>query len=157
MRLRMLILLVLPLMAGGAGDAELDRATLKGLNSFGVVIDRLDPALEQNGITRDVLQSRLSDRFERAGLKVSNGTPEFVGLRITEVRGGRGPYAASLTIGFYQPVLLVRDHNIKTATQTWEVETILLAEPKQLFRASMNSVDELADRFVAAYRSVNPK
>ena len=63
----------------------------------------------------------------------------------------------SITIGLYQPVVLVRDAKVRTATQTWEVETILMADPKQLFRASMESVDELADRFVAAFRSVNPK
>jgi hypothetical protein len=32
-----------------------------------------------------------------------------------------------------------------------------MAEPKVLYDASMTSVDELTDRFVAAYQSVNPK
>ena len=78
-------------------------------------------------------------------------------MRVTSVRGGRGPYALSLTIGLYQPVILSRDKNTRTATQTWEVETILIADSKQLYRATMETVDELADRFVSAFRSVNPK
>jgi hypothetical protein len=51
--------------------------------------------------------------------------------------------------------MLVRDRNIKTATQTWEVETISLADTKQVYRAAMDSVDELASRFVSAWRSAN--
>jgi hypothetical protein len=73
------------------------------------------------------------------------------------VRANRGPFAVAVTLGAYQPVLLARDRNTKTATQTWEAETVLLAEPKQLYRATMDSVDELAAGFIAAYRSVNPK
>jgi hypothetical protein len=36
------------------------------------------------------------------------------------------------------------------------VETVLMAEPKLLREASLASIDDLADRLVAAWRSVNP-
>jgi hypothetical protein len=62
-----------------------------------------------------------------------------------------------ISIGLYQPVVLSRDKNIKSVTQTWEVVTTLMAEPKALNEASMSSVDELTDRFVAAYQAANPK
>ena len=152
----MILLLALPVAIGGAGDAPLDRATLRGLKSLNVIIDPIDPELEKVGLTRDALQTRLSSRLRDGGIKVEDGANEFVGLRLLQVRNRRGPYAVALTIGLYQPVLLVRDQKIRTATQTWEVETILLAEPKQLERASLTSVDELAARFISAYRSVNP-
>ena len=76
---------------------------------------------------------------------------------MTDVRDNRGPFAVAITMGAYQPVVLARDKNVRTATQTWEVETVLLAEPKQLYRGAMDSIDELAARFVTAYRSVNPQ
>jgi hypothetical protein len=44
---------------------------------------------------------------------------------------------------------------VKTATATWEVDTIILADAKQVYRACMDSADELTGRFVTAYRSVN--
>jgi hypothetical protein len=53
--------------------------------------------------------------------------------------------------------LLIRNKEVKTATETWAVETVLMADPKVVNRETLNSLDELADRLVAAYRSANPK
>jgi hypothetical protein len=78
-----------------------------------------------------------------------------VGLRLTSVRAARGPFAIAASLGLYQPVTLVRDRTVKTATETWEVDTVVLADTKQVYRACMDSVDELAGRFVTAYRAAN--
>jgi hypothetical protein len=147
----------------GAGDAALDRATLRGIAAVNLVIDPVAEDLNKEGATADALLTRLEDKLREAGIKVDKNASEFVALRLTSVHGTRGrfnvgnpPYAVAATIGLYQPVMLVRDRNVKTATQTWEVETITLADAKQVYRASMDSVDELAGRFVTAWRSVNP-
>jgi hypothetical protein len=150
-------LVAIPAVTSGAGDAELDRATLRGLKAVGVVIDRIDPQLPKEGVTADVLQQRLANRLKAAGVPLVADAQEFVGIQVAAVRGNRGPYAISITIGLYQPVIVARDPKIRTATKTWEVETILMAEPKVVRDASMESVDDLADRFAAAWRSVNPK
>jgi hypothetical protein len=78
-----------------------------------------------------------------------------VALRLASVRAARGPFAIAVSIGLYPPVTLVRDRNLKTATQTWEVDAVMLADAKQVHRACMDSVDELAGRFLTTYRSVN--
>jgi hypothetical protein len=144
--------------AGGlpAGDAPLDRATLRGLKAVNIVLDRLDPELERAGVTAAAVSARLHEQLARAGIKTDPGAVEFLGMRVLQVRGGRGPYAVSLALGLYQPVLLVRDHNVKTATPTWGVETVLMADPKQVKEAALASVDELAASFAAAWRAVNP-
>jgi hypothetical protein len=156
-RLVAVLLFAFPVAIQGASDAALDRATLRGLRTINIVIDHLDAGLEKEGITESVLQARLMNKLQDAGIPVNQTASEFVALRVTPVRSGRGSWGLSIMIGCYQPVTLVRDKNLKTATQTWEVETILLADSKQLYRASMESVDELADRFVTAFRSVNPR
>lgn len=130
---------------------------MRGLKSVAIVIDRLDPELVRQGLTQAFLQSRLENRLHDAAIPLDKNAGEFVGLRVIHVRGGRGPYALCLSVGLYQPIQLVRDRNVRTATQTWEVETVLMAEPKQLMEASLSSIDELADSFVAAWRSVNPR
>lgn len=150
-------LLLLPPATRAAGDAPLDRATLRGLKGIGLVIDVLDPELEKLGVTRDALITRLLARLQGNRIRIDPGAAEFAGLRITAVRGNRGPFALALAFGLYQPVLLSRDHDLRTSTQTWEVETVLLADPKVLATACAESADELADRFAAAYRSVNPE
>ncbi|HWQ55477.1 MAG TPA: hypothetical protein VN442_17450 [Bryobacteraceae bacterium] len=140
----------------GAGDTPLDRSTLRGLKSFSVVVDRLDPELEGAGVTRDNLQARLTRRMETADITVDAKAPEFLGLRLMHVRRRRGPYAVCLTLAVYQPVTLVRDRQVKTATQTWELQTVLITDPKGLTDAIIRATDELLDGFVTAYRSTTP-
>jgi hypothetical protein len=154
--LPVLLLLLLPPATRAAGDAPLDRATLHGLKGVGVVIDVIDPDLQKLGITRDTMLNRLLARLPNNGISIDPGAAEFLGLRLTAVHASRGPFAVSMTIGLYQPILLSRDHDVRTATQTWEVETVLLAEAKVLPSACAETADDLADRFAAAYHSVNP-
>ncbi|HEY1496940.1 MAG TPA: hypothetical protein VGF49_20440 [Candidatus Solibacter sp.] len=149
------LLMAFVLPVGGAGDAALDRATLRGVKAVNVVIDPVAAEIQKEGARADVLRTRLEERLRDAGIPVDTAANEFVALRLTSVRAARGPLAIAATIGLYQPVVLVRDRNIKTATQTWEVETVVLADTKQVYRACMDSVDELAGHFVTAYRSVN--
>src|SRR5260370_24723201 len=157
---RMVLLLAIltqPLEVDAANDAPLERATLRGLPAVSVVIDTLDKELARENLTQDALQSRMEQRLRHAGIPLGKDANVFLGLRVTQVRARRGPVAVCLSIGLYQPVVLSRDNNIRSVTQTWEVMTTLMAEPKVLYAVSMTSVDELSDRFVAAYQSVNPK
>jgi hypothetical protein len=149
------LLAALALPLSGAGDAALDRATLRGVTAVHVVMDPVAPELERAGATANVLRSRLEERLRRAGVSIDPASTAFVALRLTSVRASRGPFAIAADIGLYQPVILSRDRNLRTATQTWEVETVILAEPKQVEEACTDSVDDLAGRFVTAYRSVN--
>jgi hypothetical protein len=142
-------------MAPGAGNGALDRATLKGLTAVNVVVDKLDDQIQAAGITASVVRARIEDRLRSANIPIDASKTDFVAVRMNGVRDKRGPFALAITLGAYQPVTLARDRNVRTATQTWEVETVLLAEPKQLYRAAMDTVDELTDSFVDAYRSVN--
>lgn len=151
-----LALLVFSPATYGAGDAPLDRETLRGLKALGVIIDTLDPQLEQEGLTTDTLQRQLETRLRTGGITVDKSAVEFLGLHISSARVKKGPYSLCLTIGLYQPVTLSRDKNIKTATQTWELGTLQIAQPKLLMHSSTAALEELADRFVNAWRSVNP-
>jgi hypothetical protein len=158
-------LVLLPFVAltlGGASDAPLDRATLRGLMAVNVVIDPVAPEIEKEGASADALRNRFEEQIRHAGISIDTNSREFVGLRVTAVRAVRRPlmngatFAIAATVGLYQRVTLVRDPSVHTATQTWEVETITLADSKEVQRACMDSMDELAGRFVTAYRSVNP-
>jgi hypothetical protein len=155
---RILLGVLLVVRLFGAADTPLDRSTLRGLKALNVVVDRLDPELANAGISPDALQARLTRRLETADIGVDPKAPEFLGLRIMHVRGAgrRGPYALCVTLGVYQPVTLVRAPQTKTATQTWEIQTVLMSDPKGLADSAVRAADELLDGFVVAYRSVNP-
>jgi len=150
-------LLLLPNPTNAAGDAPLDRATLKGLKEIGVVVDTIDPDLEKLGVTRGLVLTHMLARLSTDRINVDPSAHEFLGLRITAVRAGRGPFALSITVGLYQPVLLSRNHDLRTSTQTWEVESVVLVDPKILITACNESADDLLDRFAAAFHSTNPE
>jgi hypothetical protein len=150
-----LLLTVLCFTLGGASDGPLDRGTLRGITAVNVVIDPIAPEIGNEGASSDAIRTRLEQRLRDAGIKLDPASSEFVAFRLSSVRAGRGPFAIAATIGLYQPVILARDKNLRTATQTWEVATVLLADAKQVNRACLDSVDELAGRFVSAYKSVN--
>jgi hypothetical protein len=151
------VLLFVPCLTRSAGDAPLDRATLKGIAAVGIVVDTIDLDLQKLGVTQDVLAARMEGKLNDANVKVDKTSPEFIAIRITQAHASRGPFALSVTAGLYQPVTLTRSPTVKTATQTWEVESVLMADPKQVQSASLETVDELADRFVKAYRQANPQ
>jgi hypothetical protein len=160
MNWRMVLLLTIltqPLKVDAANDGPLDRATLRGLPAVSVVIDKLDQELAHENLTQDALRSRMEQRLRNAGIPLVKDANVFLALRVMQVRAKRGPVAVCLSIGLYQPVVLSRTKDIRSVTQTWEVVTILSAESKVLYEASMSSVDELTDSFVAAYQAVNPK
>lgn len=138
-----------------AGDSPRERATLKGAKSVAVIVDALPKDLGKEGITPDALRTRLAGRLRDAGIPVDDAAKEFVGLRISSIRDTRGPYAVAIALGFYQPATLVRDPTMRVAPQTWDSDIVLMAAPKMLPRAATESVDDLADRFIAAWRSVN--
>jgi len=150
-------LLVAPGALQGAGDATLDRGTLRGLKAISVVVDLIDPQLEQEGLTKDYLEKELASRLLNGGIVINKQAVEFVGLKVTEIREKKAPYSLYLSLGLYQPVILSRDKNIRTATQTWETGTILTAQPKVLMQSARSAADYLADKYIDAWRSVNPQ
>jgi hypothetical protein len=155
--LLVLAICLVPIAAVTAGDAPIDRATLRGVKAVHVVLDPIEPELQKAGLTQTDLQTRLENRLKAADVPIDPSSPEFLGLRVISVRGNRGPFALSFSLGCYQPVLLVRDQNIRSATPTWDIDTVLMTEPKTLHQATYETIDDLADRFVAAWRSVNPR
>jgi len=155
--------LLVPSAPSAAGDAPLDRATLRGLKAVNVVLDQLDPEVEKQGLTRTDLQARLEARLKDGQIPLDPSAPDFVGLRVTSVRAGRGAlalrgaFALCITLAVYQPVALSRDQHVRTAAATWDVESVLMADPKAIRQASMDTVDELVGRLASAWREVNPR
>jgi hypothetical protein len=156
-RLLVFAALAAPCAMRGAGDSQVDRETLRGLKAVNVIIDQIHPELERQGLTRESLQTRLEERLQEAGISVDRNALEFLALRILPAQEKKGSFCISVRLGVYQPVMLVRDNKIRTATETWEVATLWALQPKALEFSTRSAVDQLADRFVEVYRAINPK
>ena len=157
-RASLLIAFTIILARGAAcSDAPMDRATLRGLKAVKAVVDApASVAMDQAGITVAKLIAQMEQRLAKAGIPVDANAREFVGLRVSFAHGRKTDYALGLTLAVYQSVTLVRDPAIKTMAETWSGESILLVPPRQLAEAMLNTVDQLVDQFVEAYRGTNP-
>ena len=149
--------MILTGISGWASDAPADRATLRGLKVLNVAVDRPGPELNAEGMHDSDLQSRIVARLRKAGIAVDQSAREFLGLHVMAVREARGSYGICLSLGLYQSVFLERDQTIKTATQTWETQSVVVAPPKQLGTAIESTLEQLVDQFVGAYKSANPE
>jgi hypothetical protein len=159
--------MALTVLAGGslAGDSTMDRATLRGLKAVKVVVDPPPPEMERAGFDRDHLRASIEQKIRDAGIKIDNDAIEFLGLGIAMVQGGRKvplsfgktPVSLTLSLGVYQVIVLSRDQTIKTVAETWEQQKVIQATAKSLDNVLPGAIDELADQFVKAYRSVNPQ
>jgi hypothetical protein len=140
-----------------ASDGPLDRATLEGLKSLAVIMDPLGAELTDHGLSVKTVSKYVEIRLEQAGIQVAPNAKEFLGLRVLSAQSGKkGSIAVAVTIGVYQQVELVRDTAAKTATDTWGAQSVLLTGANQVNESVSETIDELVQRFVTAYRSVNP-
>ena len=142
---------------GRSSDSPIDRATLRGLKAIKVIVDPPDAELQHGGVTARNLATQIVARLEKAGLGVDNNAIEFVGLHLTAAHVKKKTSAVSLTLGLYQTVALARDPAIKTTTETWSGESVVLVPPGLFSEAVADTVNQLVDQFVAAFRSANPK
>jgi len=142
-------------VCGQATDLPMDRATLRGLKAVKVVVD-LPAEIEQTGVTRASMSLAVQHGLEKAGIPFDANAIEFLGLRVTIAHDKRTPYAICLSLGVYQNVSLSRDPAVKSTTETWSGDTIILAPRKLLQEAVSTSVNELVDQFVGAFRAANP-
>jgi hypothetical protein len=138
-------------------DAPLDRATLRGLKAVRAVVDSPDSAgLAQAGLTHAKLAAQIEQRLSKAGIPVDPNAKEFVGLRVTFAHARKTDYALGMTLAMYQNVTLAREASIKTMAETWSGESILLVPPRLVGEAMTNTLDQLVDQFVTAYKAANP-
>jgi hypothetical protein len=150
-------LAALAAICAGASDGPIERATLRGLKSVRVIVDPPDQDLQKAGITAAKLVEMVEQRMKQMGMEIDNQAVEFIGLRVTAAHEKKRNSAVCLTLGLYQNVTLARDPKIKATTETWSGDSVVLAPPQLFFEAVSNTVNQLVDQFVAAYRMANPK
>jgi hypothetical protein len=153
--------LVALLMSGGivraATNTPMDRATLRGLHGLKVVVEPPSPELESAGINAENLRAQIEERLRNAGVTIDPQAREFLGLGFMAALEKKGATALCLHLDLYQNVSLERDATIKTATETWGTQSVVLVWPKQLNEVAGSTVDELTTQFINAYKSANPQ
>ena len=155
-------LLCLSLVGSGApwasaADDTVSRSSLKGLKAVGLIVEKMSPEAEQEGVTREQVQKDVELRLKDSGLPVAK---EAAGFLYVTLQTARSPdasgYSYSVGLEFTQPVLLVRDTQILVLGTTWSLFATGTVAQGKLSLARVDVVG-LVDKFLNAYRSANPR
>jgi hypothetical protein len=156
----LLLLITTGLPASGL-DNELSRATLKGLPGVSVKVEAFDADKMRAGFDSQMLREDVEARLGVAGIKVlgegeAAATPggPWLYVNVNPLHQNIDDVAAySVRIELHQDAVLPRDPPQPCDAATWSTGSIGVGGIPHVRR----TVETLADRFVRAWRSVNPR
>jgi hypothetical protein len=145
-----------------AVDDEAARATLTGLPGVVVRVWDLDPELAPRGVTQQQVQTEVERQVRRAGITVfvhedarAPADVAVLTVSVTTLRHPGGLYAYTVDLAVYQTAVLRRDPTPHSLA-TWTVGSLALVEASDV-RALFTSVHEQVEKFIKAYRAMNPR
>jgi hypothetical protein len=148
----------------GFAQTDLQRETLRGLAGVWVVVEKLNPELDQAGLTRTQLQTDAEDRLHKVGIKVLTQdecwtTPGMPWLYITValLKASETTYAATIGTSLNQEITLTRNPQIKTFGVTWDAGVHIGTVGADSLPTVRESVGGLIDKFITDYLAVNQK
>ncbi len=160
------LLLLLPLLhpcpAYGA-DNHMTRQSIRGHRGIYVWVVDLDPRIEKDGLTESLIRADVILKLKRAGIRVLSkekwfdvvGNPYlYVNANILKLPETK-EYIYCIRVSFKQTVYLLKEPIEILGADTWSTGGRIGITPD--LRKIRNSINELVDRFISAYLSVNPK
>src|SRR3989442_2679525 len=143
---------------------EIGRESLKGLRAVHVVIERMSPEAERDGLPRDTIQTDVELKLRQAGITVSSKSepPAFayIYVNVNTLKAApptSGLYAYCVHVELVQGVTLARNAKVLTYAPTWRalgsVGTVVAVKLSRVREVVRDAVDE----FINDYLAVNPK
>jgi len=141
-----------------AEDKEITRLTLRGIKEVYVVIEAIEPEIEQLGLSQTQVRSDVEAKLRGANIAIAPGYQRGVPAVYLYVQVLRPEkidrlfYSISLSV--LQNVILERDQNVKTNTDTWLMRVLGMSSGTEAIRSDIRA---LLDQFIEDYRQVNQK
>jgi hypothetical protein len=141
-----------------AQDSPPYRATLKGISTVWVLIEKLPDGAKVIGLSKDTIQTDVELKLRLAGMRVVTqdeanqlpGSPcVYVNVNFTDDAD-----AASASLELDQDVKLERTGQFVPGVETWSKEVLVTRPSGQGIR---DRIKDLADQFLNAWLSVNPR
>lgn len=148
-----------------AANGKSSQVSLKGLKGVGVIVERLSAEVEKEGLVRDQLQEDVESKLRLAGIPVlgrgeianTPGEPYlYINVNLNLAKTESDVYPYSIDAALLQKVSLLRDAKLTTYGTTWSTGGVGSIS-KELVGQLRDSVMEILDMFINAYRSENPK
>jgi hypothetical protein len=141
-----------------AEDKEITRLTLRGIKEVNVVIESVEQEIQNLGLSQAQLQADVETKMREANItvvqQIERGRPA-VYLYVQVIRPekiNRLFYSVSLSL--LQNVILERDQEVRTNTDTWVARMLGMSSGVEAIRSDIRS---LLDQFIEDYRKANQK
>jgi hypothetical protein len=146
-------------------NAVSNRATLRGLQGVGVLVEKLPPEAENQGLNRNQLQNEVESRLQKASIKVltreealnAPGEPFlYININVNMAKTESDIYPYGIDLLLIQKVSLLRDPKLTSYAITWSTGGVgSIAKP--ILSHLKESVEAMVDVFIKAYLAENPK
>jgi serine/threonine protein kinase len=141
-----------------AGDSAVQRSSLRALKSIGVVVESAGSDAADCDLPTGTWQTDVELKMRVAGIEVRPGLDPRLHISVQPLKlEGLSHYLYSVKAELNQAASLVRDAAIFLPVRTWHSELVGIVETDKLNQVIRDAVSDLADEFVNAYLSVNPK
>jgi len=141
-----------------AEDKEITRLTLRGIKEVNLVIESIEPEIQNLGLTQAQVQADVEAKLRAANIAIAPGIERgrpAVYLYVQVMRPEKiNRLFYSISLSLLQNVVLERDPNVKTNTDTWLVRVLGMSSGTEAIRADIRS---LLDQFIEDYRQANVK
>jgi hypothetical protein len=149
-----LLLCVIPFAY--AEDKEITRLTLKGIKEVNVIIEPIEPEIQSLGLTQAQVQADVEAKLRAADIAVmpdiQRGRPA-VYLYVQVMRPEKiNRLFYSISLSLLQNVVLERNPEVKTNTDTWVARILGMSSGTEAIRADIRS---LLDQFLDDFRKAN--
>jgi hypothetical protein len=140
-----------------------NRATFRGLKGVGVLVEKLPPEVEQEGLKREQLQMEVESKLRAAGIKVltkeeafnTPGEPFlYVNLNVNIAKTESDIYPYSIDLLLVQKVSLLRDPKLTSHAITWSTGGVG-SIGKPILSQLRENVEAMVDVFIKAYLTEN--
>ncbi len=135
----------------------LQRASLKGIDSVGVVvmIPRTVPGCDP--LSPQQIQTDVTARLHRPGVPTSPDPAAFLSISVTAVAATENLLCGfAVSVDLYQIVFLVRDIRIASVGVTWHQGALGVVARTQTPAYLQKVLAILVEHFIAAYLEQNP-
>lgn len=143
-------------------DEVAETESMRGVDGFGIRIDKVDPKAAADGLDRDKILSAVSNELKKAGIKVLNsaetaaakGKPTLY-VSINTIKHPGDVYSFTVSVSFDQLVTLVRNQKIRLMSPTWSVLGTGASIPDNLGADVEKYVLLMVQKFVDDFKKVN--
>ena len=155
------MIMIIPKLAIG-GDSESERSSLKGLAILYVLVESLDAKEKELGFNAKDIRTAIEFKCRMAGINVINQNDRLKHFEEPVLYINVSAFSDNYGLCFYHinielaQLVWLRSGQILHAV-TWSEGNIVTVGLDNLSESYIDSVNRLADRFITAWLSVNPK